>query len=92
MLGESRITMSRGKNKERARTAAKSRTRSARSTDPRLRELARLVGELADAQCEQFASFEERSLAALRVAERLVASLDQENIDAETEQSENPED
>jgi hypothetical protein len=53
----------------------------ARSRDPRLREAAKLLGRLADEQCEASASFAERSQAARRVAAALLSELAKESND-----------
>lgn len=55
--------------------------REARLKDPRLRKAAKLLGELADEQCDASSSFEERSRAAQRVAEALLSELVKESDD-----------
>lgn len=59
------------------------RAREARLQDPRLRDAAKLLGELADEQCEASASFEERSRAAHRVAQVLLSELAKESEDGD---------
>jgi len=59
-----------------------------RLKDPRLRLAAKLLGELADEQCDAPASFAERSRAARRVAEAIMSGLVVEkNDDDEREDS-----
>ena len=61
--------------------------RDERLKDPRLKEAARLLGQLADKHCGPTASFEERSRAARRVAEALLSSLEEDANADEREDS-----
>jgi hypothetical protein len=56
--------------------------------DPRLREAARLMGEVADEQCGPSASFWERSLVFKRIAEAMLSEPAEDGHDDEREDPE----
>jgi len=59
--------------------------------DPRLAEAARLLGELADEQCDPDATFAERSAAAGRVAEAMLADAFEPGGKNDGDEREDPE-
>ena len=72
---------------KRRKTDDAAKPRDERLNDPQLREVARLLGQLADKQCGPTASFEERSRAARRIADALLSSLEEDANADEREDS-----